>query len=195
MSITFTPAPNALLTWDEYQAIMQNVGASEQNQITHLINVASTLCEDLCARKLAAQDITAVLSNPTDYALTSLVLSEYPVNSIASINIDPTSQFLTGTIVPSTEYSFNAINGVMYFNGISIPSGLQIAKVVYNAGYTTPPATLKQAVIETVMWLKRRIVMRAGGERGSNMDGLNTTFEVTLPQTIQQMLAPYKRIA
>jgi hypothetical protein len=189
----FTPAVNALISWQDFQTIT-GFPDTQQNQTQYFINVASQLCEDFCNRKLAAVTLTSTLNNYSVNDGLSLVLPEYPVNSITSINIDPQSLFQPATLVPSTDYWFDSKTGVVYFNGTFVPCGPQVVQVVFNAGYTTIPLTIEHAVIESVLWLNGRVQRRTTGDRTTNYDGVTTTFETTLPITIQQLLQDYKRV-
>jgi hypothetical protein len=56
------------------------------------------------------------------------------------------------------------------------------------------PSTLQEAVLETCTWLAHRLQARNVGERYTNKDGLNTTFEIDLPTHVKSLLNRFKRI-
>ena len=81
---------NALLTFADIQPIL-GLDTTMQSKYEYLINVASQYAEDFCGRKLAATTFTnknLTYQSGNDYG--RLLLPEYPVNSITSLNFDST---------------------------------------------------------------------------------------------------------
>jgi hypothetical protein len=211
---------NALLDFATVQGILDR-DASEQSFFEYLINVASDMCEKYTGRQLAAQDSTIFLNNlstnnittanlfsVTGYVTNVIIAPEYPVNGVLHLYLDATSKFGAGT--ECTTFTLDNDAGQIVINGATVPSGFNTVKLVYNTGYMpliTPaptftnavsiaplPATLQEAVIETVAWLAQRLKGRSIGERYTNKDGLNTTFEIQLPANVQFLLNYHKSV-
>ena len=74
------------------------------------------------------------------------------------------------------------------------PTALSQAGALWSIPPEPLPMELGEAVVETVLWYAGRIQSRNVGERFANRDGLNITFEITLPQQVQLLLAPFRRL-
>jgi hypothetical protein len=173
-----------------------------QSKYEYLINVASQFASDFTGRTLSATTFTNKnLTYQPGYDYCRLILPEYPVNSVTSLNFDP--NHIWGASTEITGYELEADNGIIYCNpqtmtpSMSIPTGYNDIQITYNAGYTLDsnvPFTLQQAIIEYVKWADTRIGGQFIGQRFTNYEGINTSFEITVPQNVINLLLPFKRV-
>jgi hypothetical protein len=203
---------NAFFDFDFVKPILKR-DYDEQQFIEYAINVVSSECESYVGRKLIAQDLTDILSNysgnPSNNAI---ICPEYPVTNVEHLYIDELHAFGGDTEIESTDFILNNDAGVIYLTKMTVPVvGPQGIKIEYNAGYMpkwtkTPtftfadptkieeiPFTLVEAAMEALIWETTRLMGRTIGERFTNRDGLNITFEITLPQHTRDILDSYKR--
>lgn len=129
--------------------------STKDNLIIRKINQATEMIEKYTGRRFKADDYTEYLdATNTD----ELVLSQRPINSIASISrrdsVDNENSF---DAYDSEDYFFTAgsvdsragvIEGVFNFTG-----GRDRIKVVYNAGYTTIPSDIAEAAATLAAFL------------------------------------------
>lgn len=185
----------------------------EQSFVEYAINAVSSECEAYAGRKLIAEDITDILSNssgnPTN---NSIIVPEYPLNGVAHLYIDAEHQFGSDTEVANTDYVISADAGIIYLTKMTVPLvGPQGIKIEYNAGFMPQvtnkptftfvdaskvepiPFVLVEGAAEAVIWILTRLMSRNVGERFTNRDGLNITFEITLPQHTRDILDQFKR--
>ena len=75
--------------------------------------------------------------------------NEYPITAISTIHDDTTRTFDSTTLVASTDYTFDATSGQIFFDGHFLSVGVRNVKIKYTGGYTTAtmPYDLKKAVI------------------------------------------------
>jgi hypothetical protein len=192
-------AANAIVSFASIQGLL-SLDATMQTKYEYLINVASARISAYCARNLMATDYT-------NYAMTyqpgidtlMLRLPEYPVNTITSLYVDPLHQFGSNTLV--TGYELDAVSGLIYFNpntvNLSLTYGENDIRITFNAGYmidNNVPFDLQHACLEYVKWADTRVGGSFIGQRYTNFEGLNTSFEVTMPQHVESLLLPYKRL-
>lgn len=96
-----------------------------------------------------------------------LNLDEFPVTSITTVHDDISLVFDASTLIPDTDYVFEAKPGILRLTPLAstlrpfrdprqFNEGVQNIKVVYVAGFATIPGDLEQAAIELVAF---RIVM------------------------------------
>ncbi len=62
-------------------------------------------------------------------------LKNYPIASIASFHDDPDWSYGSDTLIPATDYTFNAEDGSLFYAG-QLAAAKNNLKIVYTAGYT-----------------------------------------------------------
>jgi hypothetical protein len=178
--------PYALVTWATAKARLGLVDA-DQDQTVFLINSASRKANDYARRHLAAADYVVRLDGS---GRPTLVLPQYPVNSITDVRIDPDRGFGVDTVV--TDYvSYDSV-GVLYRTSGRWPRGRQVIQVTYNAGYSHVPEDLQEAVLEAVAWSLRRIASNQIGTRSLSGDGMTAEYELTIPTNAQRVFESYR---
>lgn len=130
---------NILSTFTDHDTLIQN-----------LITQKSKECANYCNRKFAARALTEYYDGD---GRATLLLREYPINSITSIHDDPDRAYGAETLIDSADYTMpNAgLDGMVKGDGIIFGAGVENIKVVYNGGYSTLPADLVSAAEMMVM--------------------------------------------
>lgn len=136
----------ALITADYFNQQMKTLGLKstftpEAEVLDTLIAEASAWIEDFCGRKFEAQSVTEVLRGR---GYNRLVLDNYPINSITSIDwVDDSGA--TGTVATSDVRILDG--GILEFkNPLDGPwYATRTYTVAYNTGFSTIPGPIKRA--------------------------------------------------
>ncbi len=180
---------NALITF-AYMQVLADVADDEEARTEVLIDAASVAANQYTARLLAARDITETLDGN---GKKSLLLPEYPVNSIASLFIDTERAF--GAATEITDF-LTYDEGEIYYAGV-FPNVRQSVRVTWNAGYASDavPDDIQIAVGEMVEWYLQRFKGAGIGVAAiQNPDGIATQFERDIPLSARQRLNRYKKV-
>lgn len=176
---------NALVDWPTVQTRL-SLPDADQGYVESLINTVCAEANRLSGRKLAARDLTERLDAG---GRDTVLLREYPVNSITGVYVDPTRTFGAGTELST--YELDADAGLI-ITDMTLPACRRCVKVEYNAGYQTVPEDLQNAVIEGVKWMLSRYRSEAIGIRSQTTpDGVEMTLELTLPMSAQRVFEGY----
>jgi hypothetical protein len=83
------------------------------------------------------------------FATCELNVREAPITAITSIYDDCDIAFGSDTLIPATDYYYDANKGIIYLKYSVFTKGIKNIKVVYTAGYSamTMPYDVKKAVI------------------------------------------------
>lgn len=179
---------HALTSWATAASIF-NYLADEQEGVERLIDQATARMELYTKRKLKARDYTDVQldGNSRDY----LLLPEYPVNSIVSVNVDSSRTFGDATLLDSSDYIVDSEAGIIrLFSGL-FPGYRGSVLVSYNAGIASTSQfcpMLEGGCLETVQWLKTRYAGGIGKRTETNADGMSVGYEIDLPVNVRSML-------
>lgn len=124
--------------------------AGHDTLIQNLITQDSKRCSEYCSRKFAARDLTEYYNGDEG---DTLLLNDYPINSITSIHDDTERIYPASTLIASTDYvQINGgLDGIIKFDGLLLTKGLNNIKIVYNAGFSTLPGDLVKACEMLVM--------------------------------------------
>jgi hypothetical protein len=103
----------------------------------------------ICGRMFEQATFTEILDGDGSNVI---MLRNYPVVSITSINEDVSRAFDAATIIPATDYTFDAPAGIIKSDSYFV-KWAQSIKVIYVAGYTASqmPADLKIAVCKLII--------------------------------------------
>lgn len=118
--------------------------------IQNLITQKSKRCSEYCGRKFAARSLTEYYNGELS---DTLLLNEYPVNSITSIHDDNDRSYGADTLISSDDYVLinGGLDGIVKLDGAILGDGLNNVKIIYNAGYTTLPGDLVSACEMLIM--------------------------------------------
>ncbi len=179
---------HALTSWKTAVSMFGYLN-DEQTLVEKLIDQATARMELYTKRKLAARDYDAVQLDGTgrDY----LLLPEYPVNSIESVNLDSSRTFGDATLLDSSDYIIDSDAGIIrLFSGV-FPGYRGSVLVSYNAGFASTSQLypmLEGGCLETVHWLKTRYAGGIGKRTETNADGMSVGYEIDLPVNVRSML-------
>ena len=163
---------NALTTLDDVKTWCGVNTTEYDTLLTDYINAVSWQFNTYTNRKLKARDITAQYDGDGS---NTMVLPEYPVNSITSIHIDTDREFTSDTEV--TDYVFHE-NGLVTLDSNYFNTTVKANKIVYNAGYDTIPYDLVMACKDQVKWLFRR--------HRNNQEGIHTETSLNGNTTVTE---------
>lgn len=145
---------NALVTLQEAKTFLKITAETEDSVIEDFINRASIWANDYTGRRLLFR------SNSDSYdgdGSDLILLRDYPVTSIPDFRIDDGTNEGSPPSVPSDDYTLNSQSGLIKLkNGVMFVKGFMNVTITYTAGYTTPPETIKEAVLLYVGHLYRR---------------------------------------
>jgi hypothetical protein len=179
---------DALVTWAETQDYL-GLEDSDQDRAETLINMASGIANRYTGRKLAARDYSGVQLDGSGRK--RLCLPEYPVNSVASLYVDPDRDFGADTEV--TDYELYSEAGIIY-RVAGFERCALCVKITYNAGFATVPWDLRQAVMDIVQWSWQRVETESVGVKAyQNPDGISHGMELTVPMSARHVFERYER--
>jgi uncharacterized phiE125 gp8 family phage protein len=156
--------------------------STDDTFIGTLIKVAREYCENFTWRALAPQTLELILD---DFPSSEILLPRPPLTSVTSIiyksaaNVETTmsaSQYIVdadrtpGRIVPPYASTFPSFT----------PYPTSAVRVRYVAGYTTAPASIKQAMLLLI------------GHLYENREATTETNLKEVPLSIRSLLSPYK---
>jgi hypothetical protein len=204
----------ALIDWNGYCGFSGDdpvLDAAEQNKYESLINSASQWIRDFCNRDL----VQAPRTFYTNYNKKQL-LPTYPVSQVTAVYYDPQRQWGPDTLLTAgLDYIVDTANGLLYYINdssfnVSFPfwntpflkQYLDFPMIVridhisgYNCDTTQPnpmPWQLRQATFELVRWYAKRQSSDQIGVRVNVAEAMTTTFDLTPPLNIINMVLPYK---
>jgi len=187
---------NALISWAFAKAMLEYED-TQQTVIERIINASSRTANRETSRRLKARSYGEILDGTgTD----TIVLPEYPVNTLTHLYADSQRVFGAATEIPATDYALYKESGRVKLYSGTFPFGIKTVKAdPFDAGLgyggMAIPEDLQFAVLETVGWNAKRILGGLGiGERSkSSGEGVNVTFEITTPLNAQRVFEHYAR--
>jgi len=179
-------ADHALINWEYLTDYLQLEESTKYFAVT-LINAASSMAEGHTDRKLKRRDHVELYSGS---GKPTIVLRQFPVESISDVRIDSSGEFGEETIVEDVR--LDAELGIVYRRA-GFVIGWNNVRVDYRAGYEPVPADLKIAVCEIVDWLWKRVRANQIGIKQIQADGVNTSYELTMPTNAMRILEFYRR--
>lgn len=180
---------NALTTLDDVKTWCGVNTTDYDTLLTDLINSVSWQFNSFTNRKLKARDITAQYDGD---GTNTMVLPEYPVNSITSIHVDTDREFTDDTKV--TDFVFHE-NGLVTLDTNYFSKIVKANKIVYNAGYSIIPYDLQVACKDQIKWLFRRHRNNQEGVQSeSTLNGSTTITEAgEILTTSLEILKRYRK--
>lgn len=178
---------------------------SKDNFLTNTLNAAWKAAVNYIGYDLNATDYVEYIDgDSTD----SILLSYYPVISIASIYDDMNRVFDSTSLVPATDYvlyedtgKVRKLNSDGQYIVIGIPfsaivwnKGVRNIKVTYTAGYATIPYDAARAVVLLAAWYAQRAGTE--GKNSETLGGKTVQYDAySIPLWIRQLLLPYKKFS
>ena len=145
----YEPVSEAIseLTVDNIKTFLRITTTDDDNLLAQLLAQAYDRVESECQRTFLEADYTEYHNGDgTD----TVLLDNYPVNSITSLYDDPDRQYGSDTLIDADDYVIYADSGMVVLDGLTFNTGLKNIKITYNAGYSDLPDELIAAIIKLV---------------------------------------------
>lgn len=154
-----------------------------------LITAISKRVITLTRRTIKAADYTEYIDGHGDDII---LLKQYPVNTVTNIYLDGDRAFAAASALAATDYYLNSADGIVELYAKTTPEGRRTIKAVYNAGYSTVPEDLQQAVFEALSWNLRRFEGSSIGVDQQSAGGVSARPSLTIPPSAYAVIIGYK---
>lgn len=152
-----------------------------------LITRASAVIAKHCERTFESTLYTEYYDGGVD----SLVLKQFPLTSVTSINDDPLRTFSTNSLIDPTTYYVDEARGMIRFIGYATSGSPGSLRVIYTAGYSSVPADIAFAcVLLVAFYFNRR---KSEGRSSEGMGGISVGHATEWPQDVHRILEKYRR--
>jgi len=183
--------------------------ATQDAKVERFINSASDYFQQYTGRKLITQTHTEYQDGRSSNRIS---LREWPITggpadgaTKPELSIDSSSSFDSTSVVDPTNYFVDSESGFELVligcgsSGSTFPRGTRNIKVVYEAGLGTVlgedlPSDLVDACLDYVLWKYDRQNDRRIGRTNKSKGDENVSYEVSIPQSIIDVLDKYARI-
>jgi uncharacterized phiE125 gp8 family phage protein len=184
---------NALTTLANAKAWLKipTLETGTDSMVEMFINAASDDIEQYTQRKLKAQSHTEIQHGRGSNAI---LCHEFPVNSITELRIDPDSDFTdASTLIDADDYRLEASSDCIFLLTRLFPRGYSNIRVIYNAGYSTVPASLEQACLWITAFNYRMWETKNIARPNKSKDGESASYGQAWPDHIIAALNKFKR--
>lgn len=180
-----------LITLSEYKAYVGIKSDTQDAQIKALIPRVSQLAKSYCRRSFVdyVDDSKVEVFKGGNF----LLLGEYPVISVGSVETSDDYGATYTALTPYTDYALDLEEGIVVPTGATeFPSKVNGYKVTYNAGFTEIPEDLKIAVLDLLTYyLKNDMAVKSQRDAGSNTVQIEYITRNTLPSHIARVFDLY----
>lgn len=185
-------AKTSIVSLDEVKAHL-NIASNITNldeELRRFIDAATDLCENQAGRVLGR----AVITNEIHQGNTDVIRLNQPTA------ISVTAVYENGILLPANAYQLDrtgqylyrltagALNAPNYF-GVWAP-GANAISISYVAGFTNPPSSAKQAVLEEVRHLWQTQRGTASSARNQSGDEYDPRTTYSMPRRVIELLDP-----
>lgn len=189
----------ALVTLADTKAFLKITASTEDTILETLVNAVSVLVSNYLGRKLVSAAFTEYYDGDGS---DTLVLNQFPVTALSSINDDPTRTFAGSTeVVIARDTILDGNAGIVrVWNGKpAFIYGRSNIKVTYTAGYTAGsnvPADLMLAVKLTIEQIyKNRYAAQRFGVKTETIADRTISFDYeAFPSEAVQILDHYRQM-
>lgn len=180
-----------LVTLAEYKAYAGITSTNQDAAIKILIPKVSALAKSVCRRTF--NDYVSDAKTEVFKGGRFLLLGEYPVLSISSVEYSADYGKTYSTLTEFTDWVLDAEEGVITpVNANEFAHITNGYKVTYTAGYETLPEDLKIAVMDLVTYyLKNDMAVKSQRDAGSNTVQIEYITKNTLPSHIARVFDLY----
>lgn len=191
--------PFALTTRDDVKEYLSITNATEDAFLDRLIDAATAKIENFTTRKLAKRSYTHEFNGT---GTQHLPLREFPIVTVAEVNIDARRLFNSGTVIQATFIvtspeegiiSFGSATGAATISTSIFPRGTKVIRVIYEAGFDPIPDDLAFATNKLVAMEFSRAREGADGISSESALGRSISWVDGLPLNIQQDLLQFRR--
>lgn len=153
--------------------------STDDELLSELIKACSTAIENYCQRKFGVETYEEEYDGS---GKSFILLQNYPVNSITSVEVDE-------QVVDPSEYKVRKTNGMLFRNG-KWQEGFMNIKVTYAAGLNEIPSDVELACKHLVM-----SYFKADIASFSTTFGEGFVFRPeALPVQVKALVQPYKKV-
>lgn len=154
-----------------------------------LVERASAVVEDYCGRSFELAEYDERYDIAADQS--TLTLNNYPVTAVAAL-YDAVGEGRSERQVDSSQFILDPDAGLIRLMEGTFTPGRGSVRVVYTAGYATPPAPVVHAAVMLALgWYRERPDGRAVRE---SYDGYSASLAATtVPPEVAGLLEPYRR--
>lgn len=182
---------NALVTLGSVKSFVGSAD-SEDELMQSIINQASWRANKETDRELLARAQTEYYNGDGSNLL---ITRNSPINSITAIYMDSDREFGSDTLVDSDNYQIDPdTEAAIWFTGTVLITGIKVIKLQYNAGYSTVPWDLREAVIELILYWYKEIMDKRIGVESRGIEGRSQSFSHKVPEDILDTFWNYKRM-
>lgn len=133
-----------LTTLENLKEYLRIETTDDDTLLQKIITRTSDWIQKYCARNFIAQDYTEQYNGD---GTNTLLVKQYPVNSIASAYDDTSREFGADTAITVSELVIDD-GGIIIFDTNRFSAGYKNVKITYNAGYATIPQDLEEACLK-----------------------------------------------
>ena len=177
-----------LTTVSKFKSYAGITSSTWDAMLAELVTYVSADVEGACERTFASASYTEYYDGKWQR---SLSLKNYPIISITSINDDTGRTFASSSDITSTDYTFDADNGIVSFIYYRPSRGTKSLKVVYTAGYTTIPKDLELLVLRRIGSIFNR--RKSDGSASESLGNYSTSYITEWTAEEKAILARYRR--
>lgn len=197
------PSATELVSVADLKAFLAITSTSMDTKLTALKADIEAMVKTYCGRDLLVPSTDYTEYYDGDGSL-QLIVNQRPVISVASIYIDPSCLFESGTLVPNLNSgspaelisSARKLNsGIIELFSYAFLRGRRSVKITYSAGYATVPSDLQRAVklIAAKAWKMQDLQMT--GQISQQVGDKTVTYEPdSWPKEAAEILHRYRRI-
>lgn len=193
----------ALISLSEAKEYLGITDTGDDLVLTHLLNEVSAIIQKYIGRELVSQERTQYYSGDGSC---ELILKDFPIISINSINVDSQRSFDSSTEIDSENFIVKKGSGIVEaFNLLgNWTPGRSNIKIVYTSGYTvgnsgsdgTMPYDIRLAAKRLLdLHFRTGYTHRKLDYQSESISGMNVTFkEGELPKDVKSILDAYRSL-
>lgn len=164
---------------------------SQDTLVQFFIDTASEMLASETDRKLEAQTVVDKFHGRSSNII---VLTEWPVNSIAELRFDQSSQFTSPqTLIDPDEYSLGDDGTTIVLHKRTVPKGYNNVRITYNAGYTPIPKDLENACLWMVFYYYKMRQAEDIGRQSRSKGDESLSMVQEAPTDVKNVIRRYKR--
>jgi len=176
------------------EAVKRHLGLSGTEHdvlLEEMIAAASEAIENFCGREFANGERTEY----HDGGVQALVLAARPVESVDSVHDDPAGVFADGSLVDPSRYVVDELSGLIELKSGAFARGCRSVRIVYTAGYETPPDDAACACVLLVAHTFHRALQGAEGVRSEKLGGYSAEYgDEAWPGAVLGLLWAYREV-
>lgn len=185
---------NQLVSLDDVKAFLKVTSEDDDAILESFVNLGSAWANAYTERLLRSRVLTEYYDGDGD---SELLLRQYPVSALSNLYDDVLRAFGAGTAIDiASNVVLDSEKGIirLWNQAVAFNAGIANVKVVYTAGYTAIPESIKEAVLLYIGNLYRRQYQDQRFGVASETIGDRTTNYASdgVPEKAKALLGPYR---